>query len=71
MIPLITTKEFNDRLEKGDVVCKVAAALADSSFVPINLRLSNKYIIHSYINKAEELISKLDKHNLEIVNILI
>jgi len=66
MINLIDTTEFNKRYKTGDIVCHVAVALAKSAFMSVDLRLSNKYIIHKYMDKARELISKFEENNLEI-----
>lgn len=64
----ITTLEFKKRYDDGDIVCLLAQMLAHDSFGKgFDLSYKKPVIIVRFIQRAEELIAKLDKHNLEII----
>ena len=64
----ITASEFKERYNNGDIVCLLAQYMAYDSFgYNYNLEYKKPNIIMSYIHRAEELIGKLKKQNLEII----
>jgi hypothetical protein len=64
----ITASDFKKRYDNEDIVCLLAQMLAQNSFgVGFDLSHKKPVIIIRFIQRAEELIAKLDKHNLEII----
>lgn len=65
---ILTSEEFKKRYDDEDIVCLLAQMLAHDSFGKgFDLSHKKPVIILRFIQRAEELIAKLNKHNLEII----
>ncbi len=69
MIPYdITTLDFKRKCDEGDIVCLLAQMLAQDMFGKrFDLRYKKPIVILQFMQKAEELIIKLNEYDLQIV----
>lgn len=65
----MTSIEFSKLYKEDDVVCVLAQALAEESLGRgYNIVNKSTFIRQKYIDLAEDLIEKLEKHNLIITH---
>lgn len=67
MSEYISASEFENRCNRGDVVCILAQLLADDALGNYNLSHKSNTVRQKYIDMAETLIRKLNKRNLTII----
>lgn len=66
----ITTLEFQKKYNGGDIICILAQQMAEDTFgQTFNLAYKKPTTIIRFMHRAEEMIEKLKKHDLEIVHI--
>jgi len=65
----ISSTDFVRRYQEDDEICVLAQALVEEAMgVGYNLAYKKDFIRQRYVDLAEDLIKKLDKHNLTIVH---
>lgn len=65
----MSSTEFDKRIQNDDEVCVLAQALAEETMgTGYILSYKKDFIRQRYIDLANDLIKKLDKHNLIIIH---